>query len=237
MNRSGLISACLTGLAVVAALALDACKPTTTTPALPIEPASLGTLEPVDLPTLVLAAMPPAGSQLLGWDHMLRAPIRWATDGFTTTETGAIIRDGWARVRVNGRVSTVLKQVKEELPWTVELDSTANENLGPQEISIKAGGNDQNQCFGSLYDNCTFTAVEAFQSSALKAQFLCQTGPLNDYKRYYLLTAPGRAAVVAAYEYGGGSGGVTTDLTLTLASNHSPSGLSDAPPKCASKND
>ena len=228
-------------LIVAAALALEACNPTKTTPApkttpaLPIEPSSLSTLEPVDLPTLVLAAMPTAGTRVLGWEHMLQAPIRWSTDGFTTTETGAKIRDGWARVRVNGRVSTVLKQGKEELPWTVELDSTANENYGPQEISIKAGGNDENQCFGSLYDNCTFTAVEAFQSPVFKTQFLCQVGPLNDYKRYYMLTASGRAAVVAAYEHDEGSGGVTTELTLTLASNHSPSGLSDAPPECASK--
>lgn len=70
------------------------------------------------------------------WDDLLQAPVSWISDGFTTTAAGLLFRDGLARVRVNGRVSTVLKHVKEELPWTVEMDTTGNENFGPQEISI-----------------------------------------------------------------------------------------------------
>jgi hypothetical protein len=220
-------------LIIVAVLALAGCHSKPTAPALPIEPKSLSALDPVNLQSLVLAALPPSGSQLFQWDSMLQAPVSWTTDGFTRTETGVLIRDGLARVRVNGRVSTVLKHVKEELPWTVEMDTTGNENHGPQEISIKPGGNDADQCFGSLYDNCTFTPDEALRSRDFSAKYLCQVGPLNYYKRYYLLTAPDRSAVLAAYEHDEGSGGVSTELTLTLASNHSPEGLSDAPPPCA----
>jgi hypothetical protein len=198
-------------------------------------PDSLSKLKPVELSALVLDAMPTIDSTTLGWDQMLSAPIQWITDGVKTTEIGAEIREGKARVRVHGRVSTVLKQTEEELPWTIEMDSTINEKFGPQEITIQPGNLDGGQCFGSLYSNCTFTPNEAFTSTMFKAQFLCQ---VNEdvgagYVRYYRLTAPGRVDLIAAYNHDEGSGGITTGIALTLASNRDPSGFSHTRPDCA----
>ena len=158
---------------------------------------------------------------------MLNSPVRWTTAGFETTEMGAEIREGWARVRVKGRTSTVLKQVLEELPWSIRLDSTGNENFGPQEIVIDP------VCFGVQYDNCMFSADEAFTTHRFNAKLLCKSGLSFSYTSYYLLSAPGRANMIAAYGYSEGSGGASTDLTLTLADNRSPSGLSAPPPPCA----
>ncbi len=183
---------------------------------LPIEPSSLGNLPPVELSALIYDAMPPANVTALKWDHMLNAPVRWITAGYDTTEGGQEVRDGKARVRVGGRLSTVLRESKEELPWTVELSSMTNPGLGVQEITLQAGGNEGDQCFGSLYDNCTFTPDEAFSSEKFKAQFLCQIGPLSSFVRYYRLTSPGRADMMAAYRREDASGGSSTELALSL---------------------
>jgi len=223
--------------------AIGGCKPAPTaiTPApapkvipldakeLPIEPAALSTFKAVELSTLVLDAMPPANSSGLTWAHMLDAPILWVTDGYSSTESGEEIRDGKVRVRVNGRISTVLSKTTEEVPWTVELSSTTNPNFGPQDIAIMAGGNNGDQCFGSLYSNCTFTPEEAFKNKGLSARFLCQAneGAGAGYTRYYRLTADGRADMIAAYSYDDGSGGASTDLSLKLAHG--------ADPVCAGK--
>src|SRR5271165_4142466 len=127
---------------------------------------ALNNLPVLDLSDLVVAVLPKHGFEHLGWDHMVGQPIiSWQTPGITRTETGMAMRVGFARVRVAGVSSKVLRHGWEELPWSVTLSTTENERFGPKLIEIKPGGSDpDNICFGVTFRGCTFTPAQALKS-------------------------------------------------------------------------
>jgi hypothetical protein len=172
-------------------------------------------LPTIDLPALVFDAMPPTGALVLGWDHMLNAPIQWVTNGTETTQTGWNLRTGFARVRVAGRITTVLRKIKEELPWSVTLEGQFAR--APDDVEIRAGGDGDNACFGSLNGNCTFTPEEAFKTLAFTSTLICkQDSAGSDFTSYYRLVAPDRTTMIAAYTFSAGSGGESTWLTISV---------------------
>jgi hypothetical protein len=139
----------------------------------PVYPRSAKDLRSIELADLVSLAMPPNGFEKLGWDHLSIAPnIAWQTEGTKDAPGEKTVREGLARVTVAGVRSTVLRQTREELAWTVTLGTDASYKFGPRWIMIEPGFTPGNQCFGALYDGCTFTSAQALSGSKLKSKLL-----------------------------------------------------------------
>lgn len=173
------------------------------------------TLQPIDLPDLIYAALPPKATGAFGWDHLLDAPILWVTNGYSL-EAGKASRVGIARVRVATRTSTILRQRREELAWTVSMETDANPKFGPQKIEIVAGAANE-QCFGSLTDNCAFDESETLDSPKLGAQRICRVTPSGFPLTVYRVSAPDKQPAYVRVWTSGGSGGVASSISITLS--------------------
>lgn len=178
-------------------------------------PRTAAALSPIALPDLILEALPVAGEQLYGWDHMVDAPILWVTNGYSSSKTNAE-RIGVARVRVANRASTVLRQRREELAWTVTMQTEGNVKFGPNTIEI-APGVDNEPCFGSLFDNCEFDESEALANPKLSKRVVCRVTPGGFPLAVYRVTAPGKGPAFVRVWTSGGSGGVSSSVTMSLA--------------------
>lgn len=177
-------------------------------------PPQAATVSTVNLSDLIVEALPVAGADLLGWDHLVDAQVLWITNGYDSTASGAE-RIGLARVRVAGRTSTLLRQRREELAWTITLETAANPKFGPQKVEIRPGAPNQ-ECFGSLTDNCAFTEQEALANPRLSRQLICRVTPGGFPLAVYRVAAPGKAPGYVRVWTSGGSGGVASSVTVSL---------------------
>ncbi len=203
-------------LIAISSILLSGCNQSVTTamaPSLPVSPEAAAKAKVVNLPDLVYAAMPPVSDPDFAWDKMLDAPVVWTTNGFQE-DGNMTLRAGWARIRAGGRTSTVLGQKLEEVAWGVQMETSGNPKFGPDEIHIHPGGEDGDQCFGTLYKNCTFSAREALDGAGITSKPVCKTGDGGNYSEVFKVSAPGKKSVIASIEHDEGSGGQSTELTL-----------------------
>jgi hypothetical protein len=180
-----------------------------------VHPRAAQDLPSIELAELVATAMPPNGFEKLGWDHLSTSKnIHWQTVGTATAPGEKTIRIGLARVTVAGMRSTVLRQAREELAWTLTLGTDASAKFGPKWITIEPGFDPGNQCFGTLYDGCTFTSAQALSTPKLKSRPICQFSDGTDQTEVFLITAEGRQPSVLVHVTSGGSGGLSSFLEV-----------------------
>ncbi len=177
-------------------------------------PAKAAAVRPITLPDLIFRSLPGSDADLLGWDHLVDAQVLWITAGYDRTQSGAE-RTGLARIRVAGRTSTLLRQKREELAWTVRLETSANPKFGPERIEISPGTPNE-YCFGSLTDNCAFTEEEALANPRLGKRLVCRVTPGGFPLAVYRVTAPGKHPAYVRVWTSGGSGGVASSVTVSL---------------------
>jgi len=100
---------------------------------------------PIALGALIFAALP---RDSFKWDALQIPAVRWISDGINSGDGTSSSRYGFARVRVNGVVSQILKQNWMELAWKVEFSSDRNEKWGPEKLTIQPGLDGSLSCFG-----------------------------------------------------------------------------------------
>lgn len=185
-------------------------------PDLPVYPATAAGLSPIEVADVIVMELPPQGATQLNWTHMLSGPVAWSSNGYDRTETGLLMRNGWFRGRIKGRMPTVVRQQQEELAWRVTLESDTNPNFGPQRVFMQPGGEGDDACFGSLNQSCAFTAQDILFGSSLSSELVCESGhEVEGRKTYRVRTSDGRAGAVS-FVSSGGSGGVSSWIEIDL---------------------
>jgi hypothetical protein len=135
------------------------------------------------------------------------------------TKTGG--PDGAVRVNVMGTPSTVLHKKKEELGWSITMQTDGPPKFGPQTIEIMPGFDGGNQCFGSLYDRCDFDPLPSLKQASIQTELLCKDGVPGNETRVFRLTAEEKQDATLVVMDSGGSGGSSTTLTLSpIADKH-----------------
>jgi len=196
-----------------------------------VYPSTAKDLPVVDLADLVVAVLPSEGFENLGWSYMGEdAIIAWQTEGVarrestvgfrqdgTETKEDTTVREGFVRARVAGIPSTILLQNREELVWTVTLETALPEKFGPKSITIRPGMPDSDhQCFGTLTDGCTFTPAQALASTKLKSHIVCRSSHFteNNNMQAFAVSAPEKKTSLLVYYASGGSGGDSSWLEI-----------------------
>jgi hypothetical protein len=188
-------------------------------------PQSLQGTQSYELGSVVLALMPAPGQQRIGWDWQADSPIQWQNGYTLNPGASRSYRDGALRINVMGVVSTVLRQHTDELGWTVELYTDGPAKFGPEAISVEPGASDGNQCFGTLYDGCTFDPMPSLKQAGISAKLLCAfdesgrpTKSNSNFTRTYAISAAGKAPGLLQWSESEGAGGASTTVTLLLHS-------------------
>lgn len=176
-------------------------------------PKAAATLPVINLADLIYEALPLRGEDLFGWHHLVDAPLLWITNGYDSDGRVAK-RVALGRVRVGGRTPTILRQHKEELAWTISMETESNPKFGPEKIEITAGVDDE-QCFGSLTDNCAFDESEALGNPKLRTQLICRVTPGGFPLAVYRVSAADKGVAFVRVWTSGGSGGVASSVTIS----------------------
>jgi hypothetical protein len=173
-------------------------------------PTSAAKLTPITLPALIASALPLGGA--LRWDNLQNGEVAWITEG-VAFDRGSTSRHGLARVRVAGRMSTVLRQVKNELAWSITPESDEAPKFGPTRLTILPGIAGKEQCFGVTFDACNFSPEEAL--AGLEHRLVCDVGPASYYAAVYEVKGrEGRSGTVV-YRRDLGSGGETNSVVIS----------------------
>jgi hypothetical protein len=184
-----------------------------------VYPNQLNHAKSMELGQLVLLLMPDAGSASVGWDHRASSDIVWTTNGYDSEQWGkesAYVRRGVVRVNVEGKRSTVLRQQVNELGWSVALSSTSNPSFGPEDISITVGTPDTD-CFGAKYDGCNFDPpLKSLALAGIEAKKICAKTRFSDQVIAFTIVHPKRRPTLLIWEESGGSGGISSSLTMKL---------------------
>ncbi|SAL87418.1 hypothetical protein AWB74_08106 [Caballeronia arvi] len=160
-----------------------------------------------------------APKQNVGWDLAVDSAIQWTDNGYVDTPKWAM-RHGLVRVNVMGIPSTVLRKKKEELGWSVTMQTVLPPKFGPQTIEIVPGF-DGKLCFGSLYEVCQFDPLPSLKQASVQAALLCKEGYPGNETRVFRLSAAGKQDATLVVMDSGGSGGSSTTLTLSpIADRH-----------------
>lgn len=166
-----------------------------------------------ELGEAILLFMPDKNMEYISWDFRADAPIEWMTNGYKTEKADSkgeaeSFREGLMRINVQGIESHILRKKKEELAWKIHY-STFNPNpkFGVESIQLQAGDS-EGECFGELYDNCTFEAEKSMKDAGVFATKVCENperggGPVIGYE----LSFPNKEKTNARLETNGGSGG------------------------------
>jgi hypothetical protein len=190
-----------------------------------VYPNSLRGTQAHELGSVLLSLMPFAGATQIGWDWQSDSPIQWQ-DGYTQNP-GATrsYRNGMVRINVMGQFSSVLRKRTDELGWTVTLYTDGPAKFGPQAISVQPGLPSGGQCFGTLYEGCTFDPLPSLKQAGVGTKMLCAfdesgrpTTSNGNFTRTYVLSAPGKAPALFQWMESEGSGGASTTVTLLLRS-------------------
>ena len=177
-----------------------------------------------ELGTAIVLLMPDRGTKQYFWDHRANSDVVWFDDGYRTEnwKNGevAYARRGLLRVNVHGRVSTVLKQRKLELPWTIRYESKGNPKFGVETISL-APGLPEEPCFGSLYENCAFDVLPSLRYAGIVARQFCKSDGTQYSHVGFKITHPSRAPALMIHKTGWGSGGRDSSIELRLGTESS----------------
>lgn len=174
-----------------------------------IFPSSLSGKKSVELGDFIRASMLEKGESL-GWDWRANSDIDWQ-DGITqVNSTGYSHRDGVARINVMGVRSSVLKNRKDELGWRVSLRTMQPIKFGPESIELSPL-----DCFGTLYDGCSFDPAESLKTAGIETKKVCSVH-LNgsNFSDTYLIRYSGKEDMLLTWTNSGGSGGESSGVTL-----------------------
>lgn len=185
-----------------------------------VYPKELQGAKPFELGELVLLLMPNSGTTSIGWDFRVDSPILWRTLGYESVQgrggASLYIRNGIARVHIQGKRSTVLRQRVAELAWGLTYSSTVNPNLGPEEIKI-APGLPREGCFGAKYTGCDFVEpLNSLSQAGIVATKICGKRGVDELVSAFSLTHSGRRPTVMVWKSSGGSGGSSAEVLLKL---------------------
>lgn len=178
-----------------------------------IFPSSLSGKKSVELGEFIRASMLEKGENL-GWDWRANSDIDWQ-DGITqVNSTGYSHRDGVARINVMGVRSSVLKNRKDELGWNVSLQTMKPAKFGPEAIELSPL-----DCFGTLYDGCSFDPASSLKAAGIDTKKICSVH-LNgsNFSDTYLISYSGKEDMLMTWGNSGGSGGEASSVTLRLNS-------------------
>jgi len=203
---------------VIAGVALAACTQQKK-PELPTYPASLQAVQSQELGQLVLQLMPEGGTTTIPWDFQANnANIVWKSTGYETGIQGAgesTRRRGVARVNVQGGISTVLHQRKEELGWGVTYTSRMSPKFGVERIELTPGGDEQ--CFGTPYTGCAFDPpAKSLADAGILADVLCKTPEGGEMTVVYRAKHDGRQPMIVVWWHSEGSGGASSEVDMEV---------------------
>lgn len=174
-----------------------------------IFPSSLSGKKSVELGEFIRASMLEKDENL-GWDWRANSDIDWQ-DGITqVNSTGYSHRDGVARINVMGIRSSVLKNRKDEFGWRVSLRTMQPIKFGPESIELSPL-----DCFGTLYDGCSFDPAESLKTAGIETKKVCSVH-LNgsNFSDTYLIRYSGKEDMLLTWTNSGGSGGESSGVTL-----------------------
>lgn len=174
-----------------------------------IFPPSLSGKPSVELGEFIRSSMLEKGERL-GWDWRVNSDIDWQ-DGITqVNSTGYSHRDGVARINVMGVRSSVLKKRKDELGWEVSLRTMKPAKFGPEAIELSPL-----DCFGTLYDGCSFDPASSLKAAGIATKKICSVH-LNgsNFSDTYLISHSGKEDMLMTWANSGGSGGESSRVTL-----------------------
>ena len=185
---------------------------------LPIYPPLLSKAPDIELGDAVLFLVPDSNAKVF-WDWRSNAKeIIWLDNGYKENK-GVSSRRGLMRINVLGIHSTVLRQTKEELGWTIEMITKGGAKFGPTKVALEPGLGNAEQCFGTLYDGCSFTSLQSLTKAGFDVKKICEVKELGGTIKGYLLSFSGKTSTVLQERYGEGSGGSQTSISLLLSSD------------------
>jgi hypothetical protein len=139
------------------------------------------------------------------------SPVRWATDGIDSVAAQiSSQRIGYARVVVDGKHKTAIRQQVEELAWEVMLGSEMPPKFGPQFVWIQP----DMDCFGSTGSGCDFELDATLRSAGVDFRRLCINAPYGNGSDVYLVSADGSKPAWLEYITSTGSGGTSNWVAL-----------------------
>ncbi len=175
----------------------------------------------IELGTLI-AMLIPAPESKITWEHGIESGIEWTTSGFDEVRQAngdrIATRNGHVVVNVLGKTSTVLRKKVELLPWTVSMRTSEPAKFGPNEIHIFPGTPEES-CFGTLYSGCDFEAEPSVKNADIASREICQFKEFGDSVKAYELRRRDGSIAYLIQSSSGGSGGVSTELTLVFSSD------------------
>ena len=162
----------------------------------------------LELGELVLLMMPVSDAEQIGWDYRVDAPIAWQTNGYAELPGGiTYIRQGFARVNIQGAKATVLRQKVTELGWAVTYSTHQPPKFGPHEIDIRPGGDGDDTCFGTNFTGCDFDEpLASLVAAGIHVKTLCTKQSGANKISAFLIAHPNRKPSVLVWETSGGSG-------------------------------
>lgn len=177
----------------------------------------------VELGELLL--LPDNGQSDVPWSFRADSPIKWQTAAAyeEAPKSDIATRLGWIRVNVQGRTSKILRQKKLELGWTVEYSNSDEggahlpPKFGVQRITIQPGSDGALACFGTGFYGCDFKEpIASLVNAGIDLQTICSRRTTDGHISAFLLTYPGRRPTVMKWTESGGSGGLSSWITLEL---------------------
>lgn len=189
-----------------------------------VVPAAAVSLDPIELGSAALLFMPDYGTaQSITWDFRNHAPhIIWLTPGYKTEKKGegrvGANRVGLLRVNVRGEPSTVLKQKKAELAWSVIYSAEDDPKLGVEVIEISPGTPDD-ICFGTLYGGCDFDPIPSFALAGISAKEICRISSAGQWITGFMLSHPKKQDTLVRLVKTEGSGGSSASLELLFSAS------------------
>jgi len=181
-----------------------------------IYPQTANKLESLELGQAILMLIPPAGTNYINWSYESNSDdIEWLDDTYKSNPAGTHnYRTGLMRINVEGVKSTILRKKKIELAWSVVYNGNSpNPNSGVQTIELKPGTSDgEGICFGSTFENCTFSPLESLARANIKAKVICKDLETTGL----LLSAKGKKTIKAKWVTSGGAGGESSWLELLV---------------------
>jgi hypothetical protein len=180
---------------------------------------SIRKAKPFELGQAVLLLMPDRQQEVIDWDFRSESDIVWIDNGYVmerlANDNEIAIRRGLVRINVKGKTSTVLRQRKQELSWTVQFETTEPPKFGVAEVWLYPG-TPKETCFGSLYEGCSFEVIPSLKIAGISWKEICKYNRGQEQLRGYILRHPQRADTQALVMNSGGSGGDSTSVMLRL---------------------
>ncbi len=211
INRVGVLGA---AVAAISGGMLGGCGPAAPPPAAVVEAESpSGPPGPPELGDIVRLFLLPEGASP-SWTILATpdSPIRWMTNGISEFKgANGGYREGIIDVvTVDGKHTTILRQVVETLPWEVEMANSSLPKFPPDTVSIRP----HVDCFGTGTEGCEFEVEGTLRKGGVKFRKLCQSPPASGVVTIYEVSAPARQPAWLVHSTSGGSGGSSSSVTL-----------------------